>query len=119
MGEWLLAETFEKDNLNLEKSALSGDGTILEFGPRMTFTSAFSSNATSICKACNIPVERCEQSRRYQFKTSSELSAAAWRAIKSLLHDKMTEECYENPITTFDSGAAPKPVETVPIMEHG
>jgi len=117
--EWLLAETFEKDNLHLERSALSGDGTVFEFGPRMTFTSAFSSNATSICQACNIPIERCEQSRRYQFETSAELSDEAWGAIKALLHDKMTEEVYTEPITTFDSGAVAKPVKTVPIMEYG
>eukprot|EP00548_Thalassiothrix_antarctica_P001561 CAMPEP_0194131076 /NCGR_PEP_ID=MMETSP0152-20130528/1914_1 /TAXON_ID=1049557 /ORGANISM="Thalassiothrix antarctica, Strain L6-D1" /LENGTH=1316 /DNA_ID=CAMNT_0038825737 /DNA_START=39 /DNA_END=3989 /DNA_ORIENTATION=+ len=117
--EWLLAETFEKDKLHLERSNFSGEGTILEFGPRMAFTSAFSSNATSICKSCNIPIERCEQSRRYQFITSAELSDDVWIAIKSFLHDKMTEEVYAEPITTFDSGAIPTPVKTVPIMEYG
>jgi len=117
--EWLLAETFEKDNLHLEKSSLSEDGEILEFGPRMTFTSAFSSNATSICQACHLPVERCEQSRRYRFKTKTELSDKAWETMKAMLHDRMTEEIYTEPITSFDSGVIPKPVKTVPIMEHG
>lgn len=117
--EWLLAETFEKDNLHLEKSALSDDGKILEFGPRMTFTSAFSSNATSICQACHLPVERCEQSRRYLFITQTELSNIAWDTIEKMLHDKMTEEIYTEPIISFDSGITPKPVKTVPIMEHG
>lgn len=117
--EWLLAETFEKDNLHLEKSSLSEDGPILEFGPRMTFTSAFSSNATSICQACDLPVERCEQSRRYRFETKTKLTDEAWDIIKTMLHDKMTEEIYTEPITSFDSGITPTPVKTVPIMEYG
>ena len=45
--EWLLAETFDRDALSLETSALeSADDEktwVVEFGPRLTFTSAFSS----------------------------------------------------------------------------
>jgi phosphoribosylformylglycinamidine synthase len=117
--EWLFAETFEKDNLHLEKSALSPDG-VIEFGPRMTFTSAFSSNAVSICKGCNLPVERCEQSRRYRLDvTGGELSEAAMKEIKAILHDRMTEEVYPEPIQTFDNGAKAVSVKTVPIMSEG
>ena len=54
--EWLLRETFDVDGLRLESSALDdiadvggGRAMVVEFGPRMTFTSAFSSNATSRC----------------------------------------------------------------------
>lgn len=115
--EWLLAETFEKDNLQLEESALSGD--VMEFGPRMTFTSAFSSNAVGICQACNLPVERCELSLRYKFLVSSPLSEDALRAIKGMLHDRMTQEEYAEPITTFDSGASAEPVQTIPILAEG
>lgn len=127
--EWLLAETFEKSHLSLEKSFFStessddGEGAwMVEFGPRMTFTSAFSSNATSICKACDIPVERLELSRRYRFVLSSPsdgLSDAALKALKGMLHDRMTEEQYFEPLTTFDNGAEALPVQTVPIMEQG
>lgn len=116
--EWLLAETFEKENLHLEKSALAPDG-VLEFGPRMTFTSAFSSNAVSICQACSLPVERCEQSRRTRLVTSDPLSEKAMGIIRGMLHDKMTEEAYLEPITTFDNGASPDPVVTIPIMSEG
>ena len=120
--EWLLAETFQKDKLRYEQSVFAGGGDssmVIEFGPRMTFTSAFSSNAVSICKSCNIPIERLELSRRYKFVITSALGDKAVSAIKSMLHDRMTEEEYVKPLETFDSGSAPQPVITVPIMEQG
>jgi phosphoribosylformylglycinamidine synthase len=134
--EWLLAETFERDALRLEKSVFdaeqprNGDAVFVtfEFGPRMAFTSAFSSNAVSICRACDLPVSRLELSRRYRFVLATtgdggggggRLSPAAVETIKSMLHDKMTEEQYEKPLTTFDSGAQPAPTRIIPIMEKG
>jgi phosphoribosylformylglycinamidine synthase len=123
--EWLLAETFEKGYLQLEQSffdlekADSSSVWQVEFGPRMTFTSAFSSNACSICQACDVPVERLELSRRYRFLLTSTLSEDGIKALKSMLHDRMTEEEYTKALSTFDNGAQPEPVVTVPIMEHG
>ena len=121
--EWLLKETFD-DGLRLETSWLTGGADqkdwIVEFGPRMTFTSAFSSNAVSICQACGIrSIERLELSRRYRFAVTATLSDAAFKTIKSMLHDRMTEQEYTSPITTFDSGARPAPVKIVPIMTEG
>lgn len=124
--EWLLAETFEKDNLRLEKSEFDATATnddkhlTIEFGPRMTFTSAFSSNAASICAACDLAsIPRLEMSKRYKFTSTSPLSADAVKVIKGMLHDRMTEQEYSNPLTTFDSGHATEEVVTVPIMEEG
>eukprot|EP00559_Dactyliosolen_fragilissimus_P000909 CAMPEP_0184855730 /NCGR_PEP_ID=MMETSP0580-20130426/866_1 /TAXON_ID=1118495 /ORGANISM="Dactyliosolen fragilissimus" /LENGTH=1315 /DNA_ID=CAMNT_0027350309 /DNA_START=32 /DNA_END=3979 /DNA_ORIENTATION=+ len=120
--EWLLAETFEKSNLRLECSAFNEcHGTLtMEFGPRMTFTSAFSSNAVSICTACNLDkISRLEKSRRYQFITSSKLSDKAIIVIKGILHDRMTEQPYDKPIETFDTNVETKGVKTIPIMEEG
>jgi phosphoribosylformylglycinamidine synthase len=122
--EWLLAETFEKEYLQLEISAFdkrkaNGAFWRAEFGPRMTFTSAFSSNATSICKSCDLPIPRLELSRRYRFLLIADLSDASITILKSMLHDRMTEEEYTTPITTFDSGARPEPVTIIPIMEQG
>ena len=123
--EWLLAETFEKGHLKLEQSFFDSDSASstavwqVEFGPRMTFTSAFSSNACSICKACDIPVERLELSRRYRFLLSAALSEEGIKALKTMLHDRMTEEEYTKALTTFDNGQQPVPVITVPIMEQG
>ena len=131
--EWLLAETFDKGGLQLEKSSFvstsstNGSGNnnntatiIMEFGPRMTFTSAFSSNATSICAACGLTsVSRLERSRRYQITFDTVPSDATVAAIKRLLHDRMTEEEYVTPLTSFEAGVETKEIQWVPIMEEG
>jgi len=120
--EWLLAETFEPEKLQLEKSTfgeVSDKVWQVEFGPRLTFTSAFSSNAVSICGACSIPVERLELSKRYRFNLSGSLSEQAIEVLRSLLHDRMTQEEYDKPLSSFENGTQPEPVKTVPIMEGG
>lgn len=122
--EWLLRETFEKEGLRLETSAFdSADANdctvILEFGPRNSFASAFSSNATSICSAIHLPISRLERSRRYLFTFSSPPSEGVISTISSLLHDRMTEEPYSKPVQTFETGVEPKKVEVVNIMEEG
>ena len=124
--EWLLAETFDKGGLQLETSSMShGENVaVVEFGPRMTFTSAFSSNATSICAACGLDaVSRLERSRRYAITFSSSSPEddddATIASIKKLLHDRMTEEEYVTPLTSFESGVETKEIQWVPIMEEG
>jgi phosphoribosylformylglycinamidine synthase len=129
--EWLLAETFEKDALRLEKSAFDDDSGqaggsygcnwTVEFGPRMTFTSAFSSNAVSICKACDLPISRLEVSRRYRLtcEGGEAMGDEIIKVLKSMLHDRMTEEEYPMQLTSFDSGVHPEPVKTIPILEKG
>ena len=135
--EWLLRETFDRDGLRLERSAFDDAGVglgpgcpaasssvaVLEFGPRMTFTSAFSSNATSICAACGLTsISRLEKSRRYRVSfanNNAPPSEEVISKIRGMLHDRMTEEEYAEPITTFESGATVKPVVRVPIMTEG
>lgn len=131
--EWLLAETFDRHSLLLEKSFFevsdengnnnngdNGAWWTVEFGPRMTFTSAFSSNACSICQACGLPIQRLELSRRYRFYiVNGTLSDKAVATLQSMLHDRMTEEEYATPLTSFDSGAVAQPVRTIPIIEEG
>ena len=120
--EWLLAETFEREKLRLEKSAFeSKDGTLdLEYGPRMTFASAFSSNAVSICQACALSsIDRLERSRRFRFTLAKDLTPRAKTLINGMLHDRMTEEEYKEPISTFDVDIVTEKVTTIPIMEEG
>lgn len=125
--EWLLAETFQKNHLKLGKSFFGEKGEtqqsskiwLAEFGPRMTFTSAFSSNACSVCSDCGLPVKRLELSRRYLFHLNEDVSEDAIKELKKMLHDKMTEEEYSEPLKSFETGAQPERVLTVPIMEQG
>lgn len=121
--EWLLSETFEQSLLSFEKSSFSVNGSgaalVLEFGPRLTFTSAFSSNAVSICQSCHLPVSRLELSRRYRFVLAENLSGAAIKAVKLMLHDRMTEEEYNDSLQSFDAGTKTEPTKIVPILENG
>ena len=202
--KWLLAETFEPQFLRLEQPFLfvhnkkknqddDNDGTttsttstntwLLEFGPRLAFTSAFSSNAVNICHSCNIGnydndqnddnddnttnddkkkkkkivIPRLELSQRYLFHLSTDennnnendngivsLSSKAQTIIKSRLHDRMTQEEYKQPLTSFDMTTTtttidhtnnnknddndepqqqqpilPKPVQIIPILQEG
>jgi len=122
---WLLTETFDPASTRAGTSFLEGDG-VLEFGPRMTFTSAFSSNATGICGACGIgSVTRLERSRRYLIVDASgkpalpSLPEAGRAAVISALHDRMTEQIYETALTSFDAGVEAVAVGTVDIMGRG
>nr|TKS17634.1 hypothetical protein D5086_0000010050 [Populus alba] len=75
---WLLQETYEPENLGtesfLEKKMKEGvNAVIVEAGPRLSFTTAWSANAVSICHACGLTeVTRLERSRRSftSFETS-------------------------------------------------
>ena len=142
--EWLLAETFEprllqkQSHFSVTNDEDTRNSMIIEYGPRMTFTSAFSSNATSICQACDIPVTRLELSKRYQLHlctTSSTPTAttttivdestkllkdSVLKIIHSVLHDRMTQQVYDTPLVSFDSGVdKAQPTKIIPIMEQG
>ncbi len=48
-------------------------GDIVEVGPRMNFTTAWSTNAVSVCHACGLTkIKRIERSRRYKLIFSEE-----------------------------------------------
>ena len=114
---WLLGETYDPDALT-ESSQLSREDTIVEVGPRMSFSTAWSTNAVSICHACGINgVSRIERSRRYGFTAPLTLEERAF--FLSLVHDRMTECEYMDPLTSFDTGATPETVETIPLIEEG
>jgi phosphoribosylformylglycinamidine synthase len=70
--QWLLAETFEPEHFS-EHSFLTHPSSptlhpsIIEVGPRMNFTTAWSTNAVSVCHACGLTkITRIERSRRYK-----------------------------------------------------
>ena len=150
---WLLAETFEPDNFS-DESFLTGNPpfppfnkgglgeVIIEVGPRMNFTTAWSTNAVSVCHACGLTkIKRIERSRRYKLIfnkesnpplppfskgglggiTNSDISSSSLnlQPFLDLIHDRMTECAYIKKLTTFESGIKPEPVYIVPLIEEG
>ena len=116
---WLLAETFEP--AATARESFLGASDVLEVGPRLSFSTAWCSNALSICAACGLTqVARVEQSRRYKLTTASPLSAAQRAAALASLHDRMTEAVYEAPLATFGvDGATAAPTRTIPLAAEG
>jgi phosphoribosylformylglycinamidine synthase len=121
---WLLAETFEPDQFGgisyLDPGAGVGAGVLLEVGPRMNFSTAWSTNAVSICHACGLTkIRRIERSRRYLLRGVSKLSDEQAWAFLSEVHDRMTETPYPEPLSTFETGIEPEPIVEIPVMEEG
>jgi phosphoribosylformylglycinamidine synthase len=118
--DWLLAETFEPHHYGLATFLDDRCGEILEVGPRMTFTTAWSTNAVSICHACGLgAARRIERSRRYLLRTEGPIAEESIPALLASMHDRMTECRYLKPLDDFASGATPAPVGTVPVKTAG
>jgi len=146
---WLLAETFEPEKFSGESFLVSnppsppftkgGQGGIIEVGPRMNFTTAWSTNAVSVCHACGLTkITRIERSRRYKIirnqklgirnqKNNSEPNSSPlhpfadlpMQPFLDLVHDRMTECHYPERLTTFEAGMKTEPVYVVPLIEEG
>jgi len=124
--QWLLAETFEPENLSAESFLRPGgtDAFVVEVGPRMNFTTSWSTNAVSVCRSCGLnSVTRIERSRRYMVRLGSPCDRETISRLTSsflpLVHDRMTECHYPERLTTFETGVKPEPVFTVPLIEEG
>jgi len=117
---WLLAETFQPNNFACHSYLHPNEGQIFEVGPRLSFSTAWSTNAVSVCRACGLlSIPRIERSRRFQLLSPAPLSPVQERAFLALVHDRMTERPYPTPLQSFESGAKPEPVREVPILERG
>ncbi len=123
---WLLAETFQPEGFSTESflEKETGDSLLIEVGPRMNFTTSWSTNAVSICNACGIDkIKRIERSRRYRFYFRHPLSQQRIEVLKEkilpLIHDRMTECPYPERLTSFDTGIKPEPVRIIPLIEEG
>ncbi len=131
--KWLLSETFEPRNFS-DESFLTAP-YLFEIGPRMNFTTAWSTNAVSICHACGLTkIKRIERSRRYRLILNQQsivstqcsgegkidpISSELGTKFLGLIHDRMTECPYPEPLKTFETGIKPEPVFIVPLIEEG
>jgi phosphoribosylformylglycinamidine synthase len=70
---WLLAETFEPEGFSDQSFLATDGGEVLEVGPRMSFSTAWSTNAVSVCHACGLTtVTRIERSGRFAMPAMTE-----------------------------------------------
>jgi len=122
---WLLSETFEPDQYSEESFFTRHPSPIthhslLEIGPRMNFTTAWSTNAVAVCHSCGLnKISRIERSRRYRIESAKKLDAARIAKFAEGLHDRMTECVYPEQLTTFETGIRPEPVISIPLIEEG
>ncbi|BDA47656.1 Phosphoribosylformylglycinamidine synthase [Coccomyxa sp. Obi] len=117
---WLLRETFEPELLTAGSRLQEQNGTIVEVGPRMSFQSAWSTNAVSICRSCGLEaVTRLELSRRFLLRSSSALTPDTLATFSAMVHDRMTEQVYLEPLRSFATSVTPGPVFTIPVLEKG
>jgi phosphoribosylformylglycinamidine synthase len=127
---WLLAETYEPERLSAAPRLGGGkndsSSSVVEVGPRLSFQSAWSTNAVSVCGSAGLapPVTRVERSRRYAVRLAGggALSPTQAAAFAGLVHDRMTEQVYEKPLTSFTppgGSRVPPPPRTIRLLEEG
>ncbi|XP_015603817.1 phosphoribosylformylglycinamidine synthase [Cephus cinctus] len=119
---WILSSPFQPEKLT-DSSSLKGktpNTLLVEIGPRLNFSTAFSSNAVSICKSVELgKVKRVEVSTRYLIQLNGTFTASLEKSIVDVLHDKMTQCRYIEPIQTFDHGFRPEKWFEVDILNNG
>ena len=115
---YVLSETFEPEQFG-PASFLDGRfPTVIEYGPRMNFETSWSSAAVEICRRSGVSsVRRLERSVRVGLPVAASEEQA--NELLASLRDRMTEMRYGEPLTSFETRLAPKPVEVIPLLEEG
>ncbi|XP_039297799.1 phosphoribosylformylglycinamidine synthase-like [Nilaparvata lugens] len=122
---WILGSPLDDSALRTESLPRSDllQSTVIEIGPRLNFSTAFSSNAVSICQAIGLnQVTRLEQSIRYTISwgvQGIEISRSLEQQLLELLYDRMTQMRYLEPISSFDHGIKPDDWFEVDVMKSG
>ncbi|RLU21996.1 hypothetical protein DMN91_006375 [Ooceraea biroi] len=122
--KWILTPPLERKEKCLQSGSVfneNEDGAVvIEIGPRLNFSTAFSTNAVSICKSVNLDkVTRIEVAIRYRIKHNRTLNKQVENAIVDVLGDRMTESRYVKHIETFDHGFRPEKWFEVDIIGKG
>ncbi|XP_043521833.1 phosphoribosylformylglycinamidine synthase isoform X2 [Frieseomelitta varia] len=120
--KWILTPPLEPQSLK-NFSAFNeklSNCLVIEIGPRLNFSTAFCSNAVSICRSVHLnKVTRIEAVIRYCITHNGSIDKDIEDTITNVLHDKMTECRYMKPIETFDHGFRPENWFEVNILEEG
>ena len=130
---WLLNNSFEEENvgrrsfLDESKAPELGYKVMIEIGPRLNFSTAWSTNAVSICRSIGLErIDRIEKSVRYLIHVTpkdrsdtEDITKDEENALVAKLHDRMTECRYEKPLTSFRVNVKPERCYEVDLMAEG
>lgn len=123
--KWLFAETFQQDLLTDKSAFTAGSdlGVIVtaELGPRLSFQTAWGSNAVAVVRACGVDsVDRIETFRRYRISnTQRPFESKQVEKFEEMVHDRMTEAVYTLPIESLQVNVAPEPTREIDVLSHG
>ena len=128
--KWILSDCFNEDKLLTESwffkdEKEEGVSTVLfEIGPRLNFSTAWSTNAVSVCQSIGLTqITRIEESVRYLLRTKNggdgNLTNEEEQAILSKIHDRMTECRYNEPLKSFDVKVKPEDCQEIDILVEG
>uniref|UniRef100_A0ABM5EIX1 phosphoribosylformylglycinamidine synthase n=1 Tax=Pogona vitticeps TaxID=103695 RepID=A0ABM5EIX1_9SAUR len=121
MLHWVFGCPFEQGDIATQSFlSPSPSDLLIEIGPRLNFSTAASTNAVSVCRAAGLEkIDRIECSRRYLFKCDQHPPASQETALACSLYDRMTEQRYPEPISSFAVAVHPEPVFYVDILGEG
>ena len=119
---WLLEGATPQSSLPMtEENAI-----LIEIGPRLNFCTSWSTNAASVCHAAGLSsVERLEQSTRTLIGALDGegkpcmIKPDAEQLCVSLLHDRMTQCRYMQPLKSFKIHVKPSEVFDIDVMGEG
>lgn len=118
--KWILGSPHSPKLLQATSFLDNKNGEIIEIGPRLNFSTAFSSNAVSICHSVGLKkVTRLELSIRYKILTQKNLTPKERNEIAASLHDRMTQCEYAKRLESFDLGIVPEKWFEVDILREG
>lgn len=120
--KWLLSSPFYPEKTQLQPFLVEKPGKhLIEIGPRLNFSSPFSTNSVSICHAVGLTcVQRLEKSIRYLIHCQPDhASGTLIEKLLQPLYDIMTECQYFEPLKSFDHGIIPEDWFIVDVMTHG
>ncbi|XP_063057361.1 phosphoribosylformylglycinamidine synthase [Engraulis encrasicolus] len=121
---WLFSPP-QHGSVSDEPSLKAGEGErLVEIGPRLNFSTAWSTNAVSICQSAGLSqVTRVELSRRHLIKPigiqNGTKSDHGEDKLIGCLYDGMTECVYQRPIDSFAVDVRPQKVFEVDILGQG
>lgn len=111
----ILSDGFLFKDIHTKSTIDSKHKKVIEIGPRLSFTTAFSTNAVAVCHASGLNhILRIEKSKRYAVSKNTNDS----EFIKKYC-DRMTESHYKKPLETFDTNIEPEKTYTIPLLEEG